>query len=227
MGILKNNNVYNQKIVIESLKNGKTQEQKSVIDFFLAERGCLSESTMTLAEYQTLIANRLSRLKLKERALAKIALDESEIEEIPPIIMNGYAFNDVSDDNNVWVRVEDGVAMASRYAVSFIFFSSTQIYTYTYKFDMSSDDTWETTQDFFYQDITCFLTQERKVEQINKYLTGCFKQGEAAEKHVYVVNTLEIKAPNTSYSFSMHKNETLEQSIQAAKAMLRERKFVK
>ena len=127
----------------------------------------------------------------------------------------------------MWVKIQNDIAVASRFAASWIFFSATQIYTYTYKFDMTSDDVWETTRDFFYQDITSFVTQERVVERIDKHLVGCLKKGIQAEKNNYIVNSLRIVVPNDSFSFSMRNNETLEQSLQAAKAMLRERKFVK
>lgn len=224
-----------QKLLIENLKRGKSQEQKRVIDFFLADEGCTAgclsgmngTKQMTMTEYQQAVANKLYGLNLKKRALAKIALDESEIEEIPPIVLSGYAFEDSFDGNDVWVKVEGTQAVASRFAASWIFFSDTQIYTYTYKFDMTSDDVWETTQDFFYQDITCFTTQQRVVEKIDTHLTGCIKKGISAEKNNYIVDTLKIIVPNTEFSFSMRNNETLEQSLQAAKAMLRERKFVK
>lgn len=224
-----------EQVFIENLKRGKSEEQKRVIDFFLKEAGCfsgcmsgcVSKSTMNIDEYQQMVANRLFSLNLRERALEKIALDESEIQEIPPIVLSGYAFDDVTPTNDVWVKIEDDVAVASRFAASWIFFSATQIYIYTYKFDMTSDDTWETTQDFFYQDITSFMTRERVVEKIDTHLTGCLKKGIQAEKNNYIVNSLRIVVPNDSFSFSMRNNETLEQSLQAAKAMLRERKFVK
>lgn len=224
-----------EQVFIENLKRGKSEEQKRVIDFFLKEAGCFSgctgciggSSTMSMDEYQQLVANRLFSLNLRERALEKIGLDESEVQEIPPIVLSGYAFDDVTPTNDVWVKIEDDVAVASRFAASWIFFSATQTYTYTYKFDMTSDDTWETTQDFFYQDITSFMTRERVVEKIDTHLVGCLKKGVQAEKNNYVVNTLRIVVPNDSFSFSMRNNETLEQSLQAAKAMLRERKFVK
>lgn len=224
-----------EQVFIENLKRGKSEEQKSVIDFFLSEAGCFSgcisgclgKSNMTMTEYQQLVANRLYGLNLRERALEKIALDESEIQEIPPIVLSGYAFDDVTPTNDVWVKIEGDTAVASRFAASWIFFSDTQIYIYTYKFDMTSDDTWETTQDFFYQDITSFTTQERVVEKIDTHLVGCLKKGIQAEKNNYIVNSLKIVVPNDYFSFSMRNNETLEQSLQAAKAMLRERKFVK
>ena len=220
-----------EKLFIEDLKRGKSEEQKKVIDFFLVERGCFSgcisgclgRKQMSLMEYNQLVANRLNGLNLKQRAIAKIGLDESEIEEIPPIVMNGFCFL----DDDAYVKVEDDTAVASRFAVSWIFFSATQIYTYTYKFDMTSDNTWETTRDFFYQDITSFTTEQKVVEQIDKHLVGCIRKGIEAQKHNYMVDTLTIVVPSDSYTFAMRNSGNLEQSIQAAKAMLRERKFVK
>ena len=65
------------------------------------------------------------------------------------------------------------------------------------------------------------------MEKIDTHLVGCLKKGIQAEKNNYIVDTLKIVVPNDYFSFSMRNNETLEQSLQAAKAMLRERKFVK
>ena len=220
-----------QKLLIEDLKRGKTDEQKKVIDFFLLEQGCISgcvsgclgRKQISLMEYNQMVANRLNGLNLRERAIEKIGLDESEIEEIPPIVMNGFCFL----DDDAYIKIEDDTAVASRFAVSWIFFSATQIYTYTYKFDMTSDDVWETTRDFFYQDITSFTTEQKIVERIDNLLASCIRKGIEAQKHNYRVDTIQIVVPNDSYRFAMRNSGNLEQSIQAAKSMLRERKFVK
>ena len=51
--------------------------------------------------------------------------------------------------------------------------------------------------------------------------------GENITKNHYMVDRLEIIVPGTSYSFSLRNSDTIEQSIQAAKAMLREKKYSK
>ena len=178
---------------------------------------------MTMNQYQQIVSNKLYSLNLKQRAMDKIGLDESEINEIPPIVLSGYDF----DSNDVLVRVIDDVAVSSRFSVSWIFFSATQLYAYTYTFETISDNTWEQTQDFFYQDITSFTTLQKVVEKIDITSTGCIKKGENIMKNNYIVDSLKIIVPGNSFSFSMRNNESLEQSIQAAKAMLRERKFAK
>ena len=74
-----------QKLLIEDLKRGKTDEQKKVIDFFLLEQGCISgcvsgclgRKQISLMEYNQMVANRLNGLNLRERAIEKIGLDES------------------------------------------------------------------------------------------------------------------------------------------------------
>lgn len=214
-----------EKAKLEHMKKGKSIEQQNAIDFFMLDTsgcGCGSKSPkMTMGEYQQLVSNRLYNLNLKQKAMDKIGLDESEIQEIPPIVLSGYVF----EGDDVMVNVVDGVAVSSRFSVSWIFFSATQLYAYTYTFETISDNTWEKTQDFFYQDITCFTTVQKVVEKIDYSIVGCIKKGENAVKNNYVVDILEIIVPGTSFSFAMRNNPTLEESLQAAKAMLRERKF--
>lgn len=221
--------VAEQKAKLENMKKGKTEEQKQVIDFFanyFAGCGCgigSKGAKMTMNQYQQIVSNKLYSLNLKQRAMDKIGLDESEISEIPPIVLSGYDF----DSDDVLVRVIDDVAVSSRFSVSWIFFSAVQLYAYTYTFETISDNTWEQTQDFFYQDITSFTTLQKVVEKIDITKTGCLKKGENIMKNNYIVDSLKIVVPGNSFSFSMRNNESLEQSLQAAKAMLRERKFAK
>lgn len=219
-----------QKQALANAKKGKTKEQKDIIDFFASEYGgagcgCLNKSSrsMSMDEYQKRVGERCNQLNLKAKAMMKIGLDESEISEIAPICLNSYKF-----DDDAYVKVENNVAVSSKYCVSWIFFSATQMYTYSFTFDMTSDNTWEETNDFFYQDITCFTTRNKVVERIiTETGKGCFGKGESTYKSNYVVDTLEITVPGRSHTISMRDASVQAQSIQAAKSMLRERKFVK
>lgn len=217
------------KQALSNLKKGKTKEQCEVIDFFAedfggAGCGCLNKSrVITMDEYQKRVAAYCNNFNIKAKAMAKIGLDESEISEIPPICLSSYVF-----DGDVYIKVENGVAVSSQYCVSWIFFSSTQMYTYKFIFDMVSDNLWEITNDFFYQDITCFTTESKVVEKIVSEMgKGCLKSKENVFKQNYVVDTLKIIVPNSSYTVSMRDAGSQANSIQAAKAMLRERKFIK
>lgn len=219
-----------EQLRIEGMKKGKTPEQKRVIDFFfdVGESkgcGCLSKSSsnLTIEEYIKLVQDKCNTLDLRNKAIAKIGLDESEIQEIPPITVSSFLY-----DDDVLIKVDNQIAVSSQYVITWIFFSATQIYTYKYIFDTTSDNTWEFTKDFFYSDVTCLTTTRALKEKIDINITkGCLTSGENYVKNNYVVETFEIIVPGTSYSFSMRNSETFEQSLQAAKAMLREKKFSK
>lgn len=222
-----------EQLRIEGMKKGKTPEQRRVIDFFFNVGnskgcgcgGCLSKSSsnLTMDEYMKLVQDKCNMLDSKSKAIAKIGLDESEIQEIAPIMLASFVY-----DDDVLIKAENQIAVSSQYAITWIFFSATQIYTYEYIFDTTSDNTWETTKDFFYADITCLTTVRALKEKIDISISkGCLSSGENTVKNNYIVDTFEIIVPGTSYRFSMRNNETFEQSLQAAKAMLREKKFTK
>ena len=214
-----------EKLQMESLKKGKTDEQKKVIDFLYKAGssgcGCLGgKSTMTMQEYMALVQRKCRAMNLQARALQKIGLDPSQVQEIPPIVLSSFVY-----DDDCVIRVDSNVAVSSQYSITWIFFSATQMYTYKYIFDTTSDNTWEFTKDFFYSDITCFSTMCAVKEKIEiKAGKGCLG-AETITKNHYVVDTLEVIVPGTSYSFSLRNSDTIEQSIQAAKAMLREKKY--
>ena len=221
-------------------KTGKTPEQKDVIDFFTSGlSGCWYGgkifSKLKMIDYEQIVANRLSGLDLKNMAIEKIGLDESEINEIPPIVLSGYIWEDFDAkdrDDVVFFHAEDGRAVSSRFSVTWLFFSRLQIYSYTYIFDTVSDRIWEKSMEFFYQDITCFAINENLVQKIiDKNSKGCvhgclsfFRKN--MECHSYYVNELKIVVPGGSYSFSMRNNGKQTDSLHAAKAMVRERKYI-
>ncbi len=218
-----------KKAALNTMKKGKTPQQKKVIDFFLnsdKDKGCRALfgalSNMSMQEYIKMVQEKSSEFDVRARAIERIGLDESEIQEIEPIRLMSFVY-----DGDVEIKYEDKVVVSSQFAVSWIFFSTLQMYTYTYIFDMMSDNTWETTNDFFYSDITCFKTTHSVKENIDISVLGCLKGGENVTKSTYVVDTLDIVVPGDEFSFSMRDNEASARSIQAAKAMLREKKFLK
>lgn len=207
----------------EALKKGKSEEQKKAIDFLYkaGNGGCLGgKSSMTMQEYMGLVQRKCRAMNLQARALQKIGLDPSQVQEIPPIVLSSFVY-----DDDCLIRVDSNVAVSSQYSITWIFFSTTQMYTYKYIFDTTSDNTWELTKDFFYSDITCFSTEcavKEKIEIVPG--KGCVTK-ETITKYHYVVDRLEVIVPGASYSFSLRNSDTIEQSIQAAKAMLREKKY--
>ena len=222
----------------KAMKFGKSAQQKRVIDFF-AEfygqgGGCLKKRVMKLEEYERMIVERCNSLNIKQRAIARIALDESEISEINPISLHSYIYPSFrqGNSNNILVKIANNTAVSSRYEVTWLFFSQTQIYAYSIEFDMTSDEIIEDVQEFFYTDITCFETCNHLVENIRVDTKGCLKKGSdgcfnAYIKDNYVVDSFRINVPGREFSVSMKNSGNQFQSIQAAKAMLREKKYTK
>ena len=218
-----------------NLKRGKSETQCKCIDFFLDDAegqgkkgcGCLKKAAggWTFDDYCRHVSNIVNSLNLKQRAIAKIGLDESQISEIPPILLSSFRRGDdlyykTNDDHSKYVT--------NKYSVTYIFFSATQLYTYTYVFDTTSDNSSETTRDFFYSDITCIRTEheiEEAIYAVDKMACGCTKKPDTSYvHHNRHWDTLQITVPNDSYSFYCRTTDTLEQSIMAAKAMIREKK---
>lgn len=241
MGLFdKKNAAKDNLLFIESLKRGKSPDQCKCIDFFTAldeetkkSLGCLAgkgKDTWTIDDYCNHVQKMVNALNLKQRAIEKIGLDESQISEIPPIYLSSFLRGDglytkSSDDYSKFVT--------NKYSVTWIFFSATQLYTYTYTFETTSDNVTEFTRDFFYSDITCIRTEheiEEVIYELKNNKKGCFKGClKKTDDPKYVHNnrhwdTLQITVPNDNYSFCCRTTDTLEQSIQAAKAMIREKK---
>ncbi|MBR0277414.1 MAG: hypothetical protein IJQ50_03000, partial [Clostridia bacterium] len=222
------------------LKKGKTNEQKDCIDFFtttnqggcgcLGGGGCLggSSSTMTMDEYISKVQEKCRMLNIRARAINRLGIDENEIVSlIDPICLYSFKFSKI-DKSYPWIKLENQNAVSSRYMVTWLFFSENQVYVYSYTFDMTSDDVWEYCCEYFYQDITCFETTHEIKEKIDTSIAqGCLKSGETVTKNNYTVESFRIIVPGDYYTVSMRDAGTQMQSVQAAKALLREKKFSK
>lgn len=189
----------------------RNADQKKVIRYFLND-GCLSKH-MSDQEYDAMLSARLG--DFKQRALNKIGLDESELQEIPPVHFQGYV-------KNSWERRgKDNICRYSSYQITWLFFSSTQVYLYQYTFNMDSDDKKEITNEYFYKDITSFNTSTDTVE--TRVLDKTDK------KKGYVVKNVDstrfcITVPGDKFYCSMQQNDANERIVQAMKAKLREKK---
>lgn len=208
---------------ISELKRGKTPEQKRAIDFFLDDGGCFKSkgSSLTMNEYQKMVAAKYNQLNLRARAIEKIGFDESQIQEIDPILLTAFHFDDDS-----LVKVQGNEAVSDKFSTTWIFFSDLQMFTYQYIFELTSDNTWEYTHDFFYKDIVDFRTSRRVREKIDPVAgCGCFnKDKDGYVKNNFVDYDLDVSVPGLTYNISARYTDAIENSIHAARAMLREKK---
>ncbi len=233
-------------------QRGKSPEHKEVLEFFYTndaakKKGCLrGKSGMTMDDYIARVNAFLTKSDLKARALEKLGLDASELEDVEPICLYDFVYNR-NDEDLYWkyeeIKVDKktqrtefvspGVryrVVTSKYSVTWIFFSKTQMYTYNFVFDMTSDDQTEYMKEFFLQDITAFETESTVVERIERKVKagcGCISAKEMYTKNNYTIDWFRVVVPGSQFSISMRNAGDQAQSVMAAKALLRDRKFVK
>ena len=195
---------------IKLLYKDKTPDQKTVIRYFTVE-GCLKKK-VTDATFDEILAK--NNPDLKERAMAKIGLDEDELKEIDPVCYTGFIF-----DNDAYSKLgEDNKWRSSKWQVSWLFFSSTQVYLYQRTISLDEKKEKERTEEFFYKDIVNFSTLSESKE-VKVWVKGLEQRKQ--------VDTTELKivVPGDSFYCAIRTvDDTVERSVQGMKAKLREKK---
>jgi len=208
-----------KKAEMDRILKGRTAEQQKVIKYFFGSGGCLS-STISDSEYESLVRAKANSIDFKQKALDKIGLDESQVQEIEPVHFEGY----YSDEKRTYARRgKDGIWRSSAFQISWIFFSSTQVYVYQYTFNMDEDGKKEATEEYFYKDITNFSTSSDTIEKEVLESTSCTGKSTYRRSNVDV-DRFSLIVPGDRFNCSMEKNDYTERSIQGMKAKLREKK---
>lgn len=195
---------------LKAALKGKTAEQKKVITYFNAT-GCLSGKIKDEA-YDELVKQKLNSLNVKQRALAKIGLDEDELKEIPPVYFHGWEY-DAKPHPTYSCIGNDGRSRASKYSATYLFFSDTQVYMYSIVFDMASDSKSERTEEYFYKDITNFSTSSDSIEIMS-----------TKGKRQVETNRFSLIVPGDKFYCSTTGVSDVDQVISAMKQKLREKK---
>jgi hypothetical protein len=200
---------------------GRTPEQQEVIKYFLKGEGCLSKN-ITDEEYETRIRNRVNSLNIKAKALSKIGIDESQVNEIPPVCFEGYVFN---DKKALTKTGKDRDFRSSVYQVSWIFFSNNQVHAYQNTFSMEDDGKKETTEEYFYKDITNFSTKSDTADiSVVVEKGGCLSKKLELVPQTVEIEHFSLASAGGGFTCSMNKKQDTEGVIQAMKAKLREKK---
>ena len=66
----------------------------------------------------------LNQFNFRQKALDKIGLDEDELKELEPVHFEGFLF----DKNSLSKQGDDNKWRSSKYQVSWLFFSTTQLF---------------------------------------------------------------------------------------------------
>ena len=196
---------------------GRDKTQQSVIRYFCNQEPCLSKRLLTDKQYEDLLVAELNKHNFKQMALNKIGLDEDQVKEIEPVHFEGYVF----DDTALQKCGADKLWRSSKYQVSWIFFSDTQVYVYQYTFFMDEDGKNQRTEEYFYKDVTNFST----VSETEELPTYDPKKDKMVLENVHT-NRFAITVPGDRFYCALNQNDYTEAAIQGMKAKLREKKSV-
>ena len=208
-------NHYNDSPWVTNRIKGRSEDQKAVIRYFCNEPSCLSKKLISDKEYDEMVQAVLRSNDYKQKALNKIGLDEDQVKEIEPVHFEGFQY----DKQSLAKLGSDGKYRSSKYQVSWLFFSATQVYLYQNTFSMDQDGKKEATEEYFYKDITNFSTSTDTVE------TPVYDKEQKKDILENIdSNRFALTVPGDKFYCSMEQNDYTERAIQGMKTMLREKK---
>jgi hypothetical protein len=205
---------------LQQFKKDKAKEQLKVIDYFTKDGCCSAFGMMKDDEYLKLVRDRRDSMKLREKAFGKIGLDEAQVKEIAPVCLQGFRF-----DGAFAKKTAAGRWVSSSYEVAWLFFSNTQIYLYSMRFNLDQDKKEESTQEFFYKDVTALTTLTRNYTSAED--EGKDRVKVLGDKKIEVETTVfQITVPGEKLIVAMDSDEVPghEAVVQAMKQKLREKK---
>lgn len=199
-----------------------TPEQKKVLDYLTnADKGCGSHN-MTDQEFLAHVEKLISGLKLKDRAIKKLGIDLDQVSEIEPVYFEGFKFV-----SSIAKQTESGLWVSNIVQASWIFFSVDQIFIYTYEMHLDEDKKRENTIEYFYRDVTSFVTNthdEKTKFVYTRERSGCQSKTQQEKEKVVETTEFRITVPGDTMELAMKDSEDNEERIQGMKQLLREKK---
>lgn len=163
------------------------------------KKGAMSDSA-----YDAAVTSQLG--DLKEKALAKLGIDEDEVKEIAPITFGGYKYSGID-----YIKLgADNLWRTNKYEAAILFFSEHEVHWYSYVFDTTKAQATESTEVYFYKDIVSASTASETTMALNKNIN-------------YEVFKLTTKG-GTSLTVSLFDTGEAQRSINAMRSLLRSKK---
>ena len=208
-------NSYNDSDWVKQRIKGRNEAQCATIRYFCNEPSCLYKKPITDLEYDEMVQYVLNQFNFRQKALDKIGLDEDELKELEPVHFEGFLF----DKNSLSKQGDDNKWRSSKYQVSWLFFSTTQLFLYQYTFNMDEDGKKEATEEYFYKDITNFSTSSDTIE------TSVYNKQTNTNEIVNVdSNRFAITVPGDKFYCSLEQTDYTEGAIRGMKSLLRDKK---
>lgn len=203
---------------VKKLMRGRNPGQKKVILYFVGGNGCLNPA-MKDEEYDAMIQAFSQAEDYRRRALKKLGIDEDQVKEIDPVHFENF----VVDERTIEKYGTDRLLRSTKYQITWLFFSSDQVYLWQYTVAFDDDERKERTEEYFYRDITAFSSSSDTVEKRLLDKITCSGKREYTRKNVDT-SSFTLVVPGEKFHCSMKQNDTNEKAIKGLKALLREKK---
>lgn len=213
-------------VVLKELLKGKTPDQEAALKFFQGipvKQGCFSKKYLSAEEYSQIVRRRGASVS-KESALGALGLDEDEVNEIDPVMFEGYRYE--HKDIKPYITEEESRIYSSMYQKTWLFFGDDQVYVYCVYFDTTDLSKEEQTLEYFYNDVTSFASQattlERKVWMLEK--KGSCSTHRVSHTRSICSELFKITVPGDSFLCAYTEASGAKEKIAAMKNKLREKK---
>ena len=198
---------------------GRSEEQRKAIYYFAPRGGCIGKlflRSISDEQYDQMVGEQVNKIGDLERALKKLGIDESMVQEVKPLRLEGYNFN-----GDVFIKQgKDRKWRSSSYQITWVLCSDNQLYFYSYTFNMDEDGKKEVAEEYFYKDTTNINHTSETEEKI----TDRDSKGNPISRANVSYNEFCISAMGDKRYCAMTANEDTERAIQGLKAKLREKK---
>ncbi len=192
---------------------GATPDQRKAINYFIPNTGCAGlVGKVSDQDYDAVVKALINSSNSYNRALDKIGMDESELQEIPPVTLYGYESSPFS------TTTPDGAYRTNLYSITHLFFSSSQVYMYKITLNTMKNEKKERTEEYFYKDITNFSTTTETEEALA--FKGCLGTPTRVS-----VETQQFALIVPGDRFSCATYGDIDQQVRAMKNKLREKKI--
>ena len=143
---------------------------------------------------------------IKSKAMLALGIDETEVQEIAPIAFEGYSFTGAKIEK----QGIDKKYRSNKYHKVIIFFLANEVHVYKYTFDTTEQKSTEETEVYFYKDLVSVSTSYDTIEVLSRKI----------DCEYFKLTT----AGGNALSVSILNSENAQQSINAMRALLREKK---
>lgn len=156
---------------------------------------------------------------LRPRALEKLGVDEDEVREITPIILEGYCYPGY--DSAFCIQGKDEKWRTDKYQSTQLFFSANEVHIYRNEFCTVEEKKKESTEVYFYKDIVSVSTSSEMIKLNNN---DSKKKSALGDEEVEIESFKLVTTGGTSLKVAIRDPEYAQRSINAMRQLLRAKK---